>query len=730
MPMLRTLCDTLRGACAVALLAGAVPAAAHGHVWNASPPTSPDIRALATGNASIDAAIASACAREANPSAFLARAMGGLERSPMCFPDSMTREEWDFVLQRFGMLPPTMLNGADFFVDTSNAWQGNSAQGPATRALRASLTYSFPNDGVTWGLTAVSTTGPNTLGASLTTLFGAADLDEGREYFRQALASWRRHCGLTYSEVADGNVAMNQTLTSPGNGGGDIRIGGRGFGTGTFLAYNAFPSATFAGVGGGDMCFNTSFFVAANFNNPANNFRYMRNTAAHEHGHGTGNIHVTPCNNTKLMEPSIGTAAFDMMAIDDKRGGGRNYGDRRSGNQSPATATDFGDLTAPALRSVSELDLSTNTTTGFGNSDEDWFRFSLGSAQSVTITVDPTGGSYANGQQTSNCNPASPPTINADIAGNLNIELLDSAGAVVLQTASSSGAGANEVLNAGLLGAGTYTVRVFDVGPNTNQSVQLYNLLIRVGASTAPPQAIAGVHKRIGANLNCFFIGDIGSRVTETGATITGYQWDLNGDGTFETATAKANRQYVSNGVYPVSLRITDSNGVTATDTINVTVFGATTSLASVNPANGNQGTSQPVTLSGVNLKNLTNASMVTVSGTGVTVSGTPIPNAEGTQVTGLSFVITANAPPTARNVTVSNTDGNATLNMAFAVTEANPPCPGDTNGDLIINFADLNTVLAQFGQTAPGLAGDVNDDGTVNFADLNIVLANFGVVC
>ncbi len=705
---------------------------AHSIAWNASPPTSPDVRMLATGHAEIDAAILGACAREANPAAFLARAMGSLRRSPLCFPDTMTREEWDYVIREFGMRPPTLLGGADFFVDASNAWQGNSAQGPATRALRASLTYSFPNDGVTWGLSAISTTGPNTLGASLTTLFGAGDLDEGREYFRQSLASWRRHCGLTYTEVADANVAMNQTLTSPGNGGGDIRIGGRGFGTGTFLAYNAFPSAAFAGVGGGDMCFNTSFFVAANFNNSTNNFRYLRNTAAHEHGHGTGNIHATPCNNTKLMEPSIGTAAFDMMAIDDKRGGGRNYGDRFSGNQSPATATDFGDLTSPALRSVSELDLSTNTTTGFGNSDEDWFRFSLGSDQSVTITVDPTGGSYANGQQTSSCSPTNPPTINADIAGNLNIELLDSAGAVVLQTAASAAAGANEVLAAGTLGAGTYTVRVFDVGPNTNQSVQLYNLLIRVGASAAPPQAIAGVHKRIGANVKCFFIGDIGSRVTETGATISGYQWDLNGDGVFETATAKANRQYVSNGVYPVALRVTDSNGSVGTDTINVTVFGAVTSLSDVSPANGNQGSSQPVTLTGVNLKNLTNASMVTVSGTGVTVSGTPVPNAEGTEVTGLSFDIAANAAPTARNVTVTNADGNATLNLAFAVTEVAAPCPGDTNGDLIVNFADLNTVLAQFGQSgAPGsLSGDVNDDGQVNFADLNIVLANFGVVC
>lgn len=59
-------------------------------------------------------------------------------------------------------------------------------------------------------------------------------------------------------------------------------------------------------------------------------------------------------------------------------------------------------------------------------------------------------------------------------------------------------------------------------------------------------------------------------------------------------------------------------------------------------------------------------------------------------------------------------------------------PCPGDTNGDRVVNFADLNQVLSQFGQSgAPGtLAGDVNNDGVVNFADLNIVLSNFGLAC
>jgi len=60
-------------------------------------------------------------------------------------------------------------------------------------------------------------------------------------------------------------------------------------------------------------------------------------------------------------------------------------------------------------------------------------------------------------------------------------------------------------------------------------------------------------------------------------------------------------------------------------------------------------------------------------------------------------------------------------------VARAAASLPGDTNGDGVVNFADLNAVLAQFGQSGQGLSGDTNDDGVVNFADLNTVLANFG---
>jgi len=59
------------------------------------------------------------------------------------------------------------------------------------------------------------------------------------------------------------------------------------------------------------------------------------------------------------------------------------------------------------------------------------------------------------------------------------------------------------------------------------------------------------------------------------------------------------------------------------------------------------------------------------------------------------------------------------------------PPCPGDANGDGIINGADLSVLLSQFGQNVPpGTGADFNGDGVVNGADLSVLLANFGSTC
>lgn len=54
--------------------------------------------------------------------------------------------------------------------------------------------------------------------------------------------------------------------------------------------------------------------------------------------------------------------------------------------------------------------------------------------------------------------------------------------------------------------------------------------------------------------------------------------------------------------------------------------------------------------------------------------------------------------------------------------------CPGDVNADGSVDLADLNLVLANFGQTTPD--GDADNSGGVDLADLNIVLGAFGTIC
>ncbi len=623
-----------------------------------------------------------------------------------CFVENPTPEQLANILGQYLALPPTIASGLQpRFRTTTNVWTGAGSQGSSAQATAASLTYSFPADGVTWGDGSNGPSAANDLRTRFTNAagatpsgmgLGAGNEDKGLELIRQALASWRRFGGLTYTEVADDNSAFTQSITHVTTR-GDIRIGSNPQGTGSgVLAYNQFPNIAGQSAGS-DMTINSDFFPVAQsaMGLAANNYRYLRDVVSHEHGHGLGYIHPVPCDSTKLMEPFIHTNT-DGCLIDEFRGAGRNYGDRRSGNGSGATAFDWSNLTTPVLKSVIELNLSTNGTSGPNGSSADWFKFTLGSSQTVTITAVPTGGSYTEGQQSSGCT-GSTATVNAAQAGNLNIELRNGTnGATVLQTAAAAAAGATETLSAGTLAAGTYWVRVFDAGPNAsaNQTVQLYDLTVRLGTAKAPPVAIAGLHKRIAANTNCFFFGDINSYVTDTGpgggSNTLSYSWDLDGNGTFGGGIDSTSVQpvvtggYPSNGTYPVTLRVTDSNGLTSTDTINVVVFGATASITSVSPATGSTNATVPVTINGVNLKGVTAASQFTVSGSGVTVSGTPVVNALGTQVTGLSFVVSAGASSGVRNVLVSNSDGsgtasgNATGTSLFTVSG---PCTAPSIG-------------------------------------------------
>ncbi|MFU8829094.1 MAG: GC-type dockerin domain-anchored protein [Phycisphaerales bacterium] len=76
------------------------------------------------------------------------------------------------------------------------------------------------------------------------------------------------------------------------------------------------------------------------------------------------------------------------------------------------------------------------------------------------------------------------------------------------------------------------------------------------------------------------------------------------------------------------------------------------------------------------------------------------------------------------------NTAGEVAVdNIALWGCEiASESCPEDVTGDGVVDLADLNLVLANFGQTTS--EGDTNGDGVVDLADLNTVLAAFGETC
>jgi hypothetical protein len=92
------------------------------------------------------------------------------------------------------------------------------------------------------------------------------------------------------------------------------------------------------------------------------------------------------------------------------------------------------------------------------------------------------------------------------------------------------------------------------------------------------------------------------------------------------------------------------------------------------------------------------------------------------------------------RDATAPDPRGLDLYNAWVAVGRANPIvmdqltiplsafAVGDVTNDGMTTFADITTILANFGAAGSGiLSGDANCDGVVSFADITVVLANFG---
>jgi hypothetical protein len=62
------------------------------------------------------------------------------------------------------------------------------------------------------------------------------------------------------------------------------------------------------------------------------------------------------------------------------------------------------------------------------------------------------------------------------------------------------------------------------------------------------------------------------SRPTEDGDSVAAYAWDLNNDGTFEVATPRVDVDTVEDGLFPASLRVTDTFGLVNTEAFEIRV--------------------------------------------------------------------------------------------------------------------------------------------------------------
>ena len=76
--------------------------------------------------------------------------------------------------------------------------------------------------------------------------------------------------------------------------------------------------------------------------------------------------------------------------------------------------------------------------------------------------------------------------------------------------------------------------------------------------------------------------------------------------------------------------------------------------------------------------------------------------------------------------------DGDDTIDSDGDGTpdDCDTECPGDINGDFVVDVADFSEFLVQFGLTGEGLSGDFDDDQDVDVADFSIFLVNFGNDC
>jgi hypothetical protein len=320
--------------------------------------------------------------------------------------------------------------------------------------------YSFVPDGTIVPESGLGS-GPSVLFSRFTGLFGTQAL--WKQKFRQMFDAWGNVSGLRYDEVPDDGASLHSwpgEIQYPGEIPirGDLRISCISLTEPSVLAYNFFPNI-------GDMVINSDF----NWADPASDYRFMRNTLGHEHGHGMGLGHVMPMSETKLMEPVLSTA-FDGPQNDDIQGCQFLYGDRVEDNDDIAHATNVGMVTSG--QSVELLAVERPA-------DRDWFMVEIPQGFALTVRAEPVGETYFVGSQ------GGPPPILRDsrAINNLRLSAYQSDGVTLIGSSNTGGLGFPETLQSiQRPSSGVVSIKV-DVSTIAND-IQRYRLVFLLDGAT------------------------------------------------------------------------------------------------------------------------------------------------------------------------------------------------------------------------------------------------------
>ena len=314
------------------------------------------------------------------------------------------------------------------------------------------ITYSFLPDGTFIPSGSGEPAGPSVLYAEMASHFASEAI--WKQKFADIFALWSEHIGITYHEVDDDGAAFPTSLGSIGNR-GDVRIGSHNIDGGSnVLAYNYFPGS------GGDMVLDSS----ENWGNAGNDYIFMTNIIAHEHGHGHGLSHVEPLSCTKLMEPNY-CANFRGPRDDDIRGGMRNYGDYLEPNGAWDEYTDIGALNGTVVFATPSITSSL---------DKDWYRFQMGGRGTLSVTVHPVGSAYQ----------VDGVVVFTHQICDLAFQIWGGAeGDVLLGTINQTGVGQDEVLTNFAMEPGTYWIQVLRAAGQSD--VQRYDMTVTLDNPTA-----------------------------------------------------------------------------------------------------------------------------------------------------------------------------------------------------------------------------------------------------